>query len=109
MSKLAICSCAATLALAVAVSISLPLSRNAKAQASHPVVTPAEYERWQKDLSNWGRWGKDDQMGTLNLVTAAKRKQAIALVKEGISISLAANADTVKSIDNPCPVEWAML
>ena len=27
-------------------------------------------------LSNWGRWGKDDQRGTLNLITPAKRKQA---------------------------------
>jgi hypothetical protein len=48
-------------------------------------------------------------MGTLNLITAAKRKQAAALVKEGISISLSANANTVKEVDNPCPVEWAML
>ena len=27
-----------------------------------------------KELSNWGRRGKDDQMGTVNLVTPAKRK-----------------------------------
>jgi hypothetical protein len=27
------------------------------------VVTDAEYESWKKDLSNWGRWGKDDQIG----------------------------------------------
>jgi hypothetical protein len=38
-------------------------------------------------LSNWGRWGKDDQLGTLNLITDAKRAQAAALVKEGISVS----------------------
>ena len=29
-----------------------------------------------KDLSNWGRWGQDDQMGAVNLITPAKRKQA---------------------------------
>jgi kynurenine formamidase len=86
-------------------------SRKLSAQqpASHALITQAQYERWQTELSNWGRWGKDDQMGTLNLITAAKRKQAAALVKEGISISLSANANTVKEVDNPCPVEWAML
>ena len=28
-----------------------------------------------KDLSNWGRWGKDDQMGAVNLITPAKGKR----------------------------------
>jgi kynurenine formamidase len=75
----------------------------------HPLVTQAEYERWQKELSNWGRWGKDDELGTLNLITPAKRKQAAALVKEGFTVSLAANANSQKEIDNPCPVEWGMV
>ena len=77
--------------------------------ASRPLVTKAEYERWQKELSNWGRWGKDDEMGTLNLVTPAKRKQAVALVKDGLTVSLASNAATEKDVDVPCPVEWSML
>jgi kynurenine formamidase len=47
-------------------------------------------------------------MGTLNLVTPAKRKQAAALVKEGFSVSLARDASKTKEIDNPCPIEWAM-
>jgi kynurenine formamidase len=46
-----------------------------------------------KELSNWGRWGKDDQAGTVNLITNAKRKQAAALVKEGISVSMSLDAD----------------
>lgn len=76
--------------------------------ASHPLVTQVEYLRWQTELSNWGRWGKDDQLGTLNLITAAKRKQALALAKEGFSVSLARDASTVKEVDNPCPIEWAL-
>ena len=28
--------------------------------SSRPAVTAAQYEQWKKDLSNWGRWGKDD-------------------------------------------------
>jgi kynurenine formamidase len=109
MKRLVIGSGAAALVLA-GIGVALT-SRKLSAQqpASHALITQAQYERWQTELSNWGRWGKDDQMGTLNLITAAKRKQAAALVKEGISISLSANANTVKEVDNPCPVEWAML
>jgi kynurenine formamidase len=81
----------------------------AQSAGSHPLVTSAEYDRWQTELTNWGRWGKDDQMGALNLITPAKRKQAAALVKEGVSVSLASNAATTKALDVPCPVEWAMV
>jgi len=72
-------------------------------------VTEAEYERWKKDLSNWGRWGSNDEIGALNLVTPAKRLQAAALVKEGFTVSLAADADTVKAVDNANPYEHTML
>jgi kynurenine formamidase len=76
---------------------------------SHRLVTEAEYDGWQRELSNWGRWGKDDEWGTLNLITSSKRKQAAALVKEGFTVSLAANANPQKEVDNPCPIEWAMV
>jgi kynurenine formamidase len=74
-----------------------------------PLVTEAQYDRWQTELSNWGRWGKDDELGTLNLVTPAKRRAAAALVREGITVSLASTAQTEKALDVPCPNEWAML
>src|SRR5262247_3491333 len=77
--------------------------------ATHPLVTKAEYERWQTELSNWGRWGRGDELGTLNLITPAKRAQAAALVKDGVAVSLASNAETQKGVDVPCPVEWAMI
>src|SRR5574339_610501 len=80
-----------------------------KADTSRPVITAAEYERWQKELSNWGRWGKDDEMGALNLITPAKRRAAAALVKDGITVSLASNAATQKEVDVPCPAEWMMV
>src|SRR5215831_17123462 len=72
-------------------------------------VTTAEYERWKTDLSNWGRWGKEDQIGALNLITPDKRKQAAGLVKEGFSVSLAGDADTVQAVDNPNPYDVKML
>src|SRR5574342_687752 len=79
-----------------------------RAQQPDHTVTTEQYERWKKDLSNWGRWGKDDQIGALNLITPAKRKAAAALVKEGVSVSLAADPDTEKAIDNPNPYEHQM-
>jgi hypothetical protein len=54
----------------------------------HPPVTKAEADRWMTELSNWGRWGADDQLGALNLITAEKRRQAMALAKTGTVVSL---------------------
>ena len=68
-----------------------------------PDVTRADTERWKQELTNWGRWGPDDEIGTLNLITSEKRKQAAALVQDGISVSLARDAETEEAIDNPRP------
>src|SRR4249920_3617330 len=51
-------------------------------------VTKAQGERWTTELSNSGRWGKDDQLGALNLVTPQKRQQAMALARTGTVVSL---------------------
>src|SRR2546422_4023567 len=84
-------------------------SLSSQSGGSNHTVTKEQYERWKKDLSNWGRWGKDDQIGALNLITPSKRKQAAALVKEAFSVSLAGDVDTVKAVDNPNPYEHTML
>jgi kynurenine formamidase len=76
---------------------------------SRPLVSEAQFAAWQKELSNWGRWGKDDEIGTLNLITPAKRRAAFALVKEGVPVSLSTNTAFEKAVDVPCPAEWAML
>jgi hypothetical protein len=47
------------------------------------IPSQAEVLEYFTTLSNWGRWGNDDQLGTLNLFTAKKRAQAAALVHEG--------------------------
>jgi len=75
----------------------------AGAQAPRQTLTKADIDRMMGELSNWGRWGKDDQMGAVNLITPAKRQAAAALVKEGYSISLARDTDTKKEIDNGSP------
>src|SRR4051794_14897449 len=78
------------LTLLVASILGLTAQQLSSQTAPRREVTAAEYESWKKDLSNWGRWGKDDQIGALNLITPAKRKEAATLVKEGYSVSLAA-------------------
>jgi kynurenine formamidase len=67
-------------------------------------ATREDFERLMQDLSNWGRWGKDDEMGAVNLITPAKRKEALRLVKDGVSVSLARNAETEPAPDNPQPI-----
>src|SRR5262245_55327481 len=78
------------------------------AAGTRPAVSKAEYEKWKTELTNWGRWGKDDQLGAINLITPAKRKQAAGLVKEGISVSLAGDVNTERAADNFQPYEHVM-
>jgi kynurenine formamidase len=51
-------------------------------------VTEAQLDTWMQELSNWGRWGKDDVLGALNTITPEKRRQAAALVRSGETVSL---------------------
>jgi kynurenine formamidase len=46
-------------------------------------------ESYFKELNNWGRWGADDQRGTLNLITPAHRAEAFRLARTGRVVSLA--------------------
>ena len=55
--------------------------------------TEAEVIGYFDTLSNWGRWGDDDELGALNLITPEKRRQAAALVREGITVSGAWEVD----------------
>ena len=64
-------------------------SQEAGAQAHLSDVTKAQFDEWMTELSNWGRWGPDDERGTLNLITAEKAAQAGALVQTGETVSLA--------------------
>ena len=82
--------------------LSLALVATAAAPSGHD-LSQADIERWMTELSNWNRWGSNDQIGTVNLITAAKRKQAAALVHEGFSVSLARDTETEPAADNPNP------
>ena len=55
------------------------------------VVIPTQdrVEGYFKELNNWGRWGNDDQLGTLNLITPTKQAAAKDLIRSGLAVSLA--------------------
>lgn len=63
---------------------------------------------WMDKLSNWGRWGSDDQRGTLNLVTPEKTRRAAGLVQEGVTVSCARAIDYVAGPDTPRPPQHFM-
>ena len=76
------------------------------AQTPNPEPIPrAEFDRWMAEISNWGRWGADDALGTLNLVTKQKSKSAALLVREGVTVSLAHDLNTVADELNVNPFE----
>src|SRR5213592_2509185 len=94
---------AACLAIAVAV---VPGWGQTRDRAPH---NAAEFDVLFQQVKNWGRWGRDDQLGSANLVTAQKRKHAVALVKTGTTVSLAHNPLTERAEDNSNPFERTML
>src|SRR5262245_43035519 len=53
------------------------------------VPTEAEVLGYFEKLSNWGRWGADDELGTLNLITPEKRREAATMIRDGISVGCA--------------------
>ena len=49
--------------------------------------TAEEVVEYFSSLSNWGRWGKDDQLGTLNFITPEKVARSAGLIVEGVRVS----------------------
>ncbi len=52
------------------------------------MALPDELKQLAERLSNWGRWGADDQRGTLNFITPDAVKRGVAAVKRGDAFSL---------------------
>jgi kynurenine formamidase len=80
------------------------MATQAQAQATRANSTPEDFAKLQKQLSNWNRWGANDQMGAVNLITPQKRKAALGTVREGVSYSMARDAETKEAVDNPAPI-----
>lgn len=79
-----------------------------QAQELPPTLDADDIDKMFNEVSNWGRWGAEDQRGTLNLITPEKRRQAAALVREGISVSLTQDFSTMEDVDNTTPMEMVM-
>ena len=95
-------------AMAVACCTLLTVVAQGFSPADPPKTTNADVTKWMTELSNWGRWGKTDQIGTLNLITPEKRKAAMKLARDGVSVSLAHTLDKEPFPDNPRPLGQQM-
>ncbi|MGY8770479.1 MAG: cyclase family protein [Pirellulales bacterium] len=97
-SVMLLCVCFASASLTSSISAAEPAT-----------MTSKDIQTMVKELSNWGRWGKEDQLGTMNLITPEKRAAAANLVTEGITVSLSRDADTVISLENTRPYKHTMI
>lgn len=68
-----------------------------------PSLSPEAFDELFESLKNWGRWGTDDDRGTLNYLTRDKVRAAAALVQKGRSVSMAIPINTVAGPDNANP------
>ena len=64
-----------------------------------PMETNEDFHRAMEELSNWGRWGDDDELGQANFITQEKRVRAAGLVREGIAVSLAHDVVQEDAVD----------
>jgi kynurenine formamidase len=86
--------------IVLAAAVSVPYAQS-PGNRRPTIANEEDFRRAMKELSNWGRWGDDDELGAANLITPAKRKQALALAKEGVPISLAHDVAQEKAADAP--------
>jgi kynurenine formamidase len=86
------------------ISLSL-ISFNASALEKPEPMNEQEFDQLFEEISNWGRWGSEDELGTLNTITDKKRKQAARLVKEGKTVSLELELNKTPNMINALPFE----
>jgi kynurenine formamidase len=88
-------------AIALAGAVLMLPGRASDNSTRKATLTETEFDKLMTSISNWGRWGKNDQLGALNLITPEKRKEAAGLVHEGVSFSLAHNVIKQKPDGSP--------
>jgi kynurenine formamidase len=67
-------------------------------------LTTDEALRLHERLSNWARWGPDDQLGSLNFITPAVTAAAASSVQTGLTVCCARPLPTRPAPDNNMPV-----
>ena len=68
-----------------------------------------EFDELFQSVCNWGKWGKDDEKGTLNYLTPRHTADAARLVRSGRTVSLAIPLNTKAGPDNPHPAAHHMI
>ncbi len=68
--------------------------------ANRTTTTPEEYQAYGTRLNNWGRWGADDQSGTLNHITPEVRQRALGMPRTGRPVSCANPLATAAVVPN---------
>lgn len=71
-------------------------------------VSLAEFDRLYESVKNWGKWGSDDERGTMNYITPEKIAAAGRLVKSGRTVSMAIPINKAAGPDNPNPAVHLM-
>ncbi len=72
-------------------------------------LSAQEFEDLFQSVCNWGRWGPDDERGTLNYITPERLRAAAGLVRSGRSVSMAQPINKVAGPDNPHPAVHYMV
>ena len=71
-------------------------------------VSAQQFKELFGALSNWGRWGADDERGALHVLTGAQVVQAARLVTSGESVTLSLALNTERAPHNPVPADHRM-
>ena len=71
-------------------------------------VSAADFRALFEAVSNWGRWGDDDERGALNYLTPDRVAAAAGLIRSGETTTLSLPLNTTPAIDNPCPADHHM-
>ncbi len=71
-------------------------------------VTAAEFAALFETVRSWGRWGAEDERGTLNLLTPQRVASATRLARSGVVVSLSLPLGTTSTPDRPVAAEFRM-
>jgi kynurenine formamidase len=71
-------------------------------------LTREQFSALFDDLKRWGKWGRDDERGALNLLTPARVAAAVGLVRDGVTVTLSLPVNTHAGVHNPKPADHHM-
>lgn len=69
-----------------AIAMMLAVSPSGAQMARPSETSAADIDRWVVEFSNWGRWGPDDQLGAVNLITKEKKAGRRTRQKRGFGL-----------------------